>query len=132
MWDREARHWSKSARDFNLQELTGPQVQQYLNLWTNGAISHQTLLEVLQRGEILSEDMDIDQEIEMIEQDKLIDLDTRAAGGVLGEEENSEPPANEAEGETESEVRQEVIKRLKKLAENEDDKNAKAGELRLL
>jgi hypothetical protein len=109
------------SRDFNLQELTGPQVQQYLNLWTNGAISHQTLLEVLQRGEILSEDMDIEGEIEIIEQDKLADLDLSAAGGNVAEEEieasGDEPPDEEG---GDSEIRQEVLKRLRRLAEDSE------------
>ena len=46
----------------------------------NGAITHQTLLEILSRGEILP-DIDIESEIEMIEADKLagLDLALRAA-----------------------------------------------------
>ena len=109
------------SRDFNLQELTGPQVQQYLNLWTNGAISHQTLLEVLQRGEILSEDMDIEGEIELIEQDKLAGLDLSAAGGNVPEEEieaGGDAPPDEEGGD--SEIRQEVLKRLRRLAEDSE------------
>ena len=109
------------SRDFNLQELTGPQVQQYLNLWTNGAISHETLLATLKRGEILSEDLDIEQEIELVEQSKLVDLDLQAAGGVLGDKEDDQPSADAGEGESESQVRQEVVKRLKKLAEKDDE-----------
>ena len=37
------------ARDFDLQKLDGPQVAQYLSMWSQGAISHETLLEMLQR-----------------------------------------------------------------------------------
>jgi hypothetical protein len=109
------------SRDFNLQELTGPQVQQYLNLWTNGAISHETLLSTLQRGEILSEDMDIEGEIELIEQDKLSDLDLSAAGGNVAEEEaepGGDAPTDEEGGD--SEIRQEVLKRLRRLAEDSE------------
>lgn len=113
------------SRDFNLQELTGPQVQQYLNLWTNGAISHETLLSVLQRGEILSEDLDIEAEIELIEQDKLAGLDLTAAGGIAPDEEESEEANSGDESEEQdSEIRSEVIKRLKRLAEKEDNSDS--------
>ena len=54
------------SRDFNLQALDGQQVAQYLSMWSNGAISHETLLEMLQRGEVLP-DINIEEEIEKIE-----------------------------------------------------------------
>ena len=69
------------ARDFDLQKLDGPQVAQYLSMWSQGAISHELLLEMLQRGEVLP-DIDIEAEIEKIDQSKLMDLDISAAGGV--------------------------------------------------
>jgi hypothetical protein len=109
------------ARDFDLQQLDGAQVQQYLNLWTNGAISHETLLSTLQRGEVLSEEMDIDAEIELIEQDKLAGLDLSAAGGNVPEEEieaGGDAPPDEEGGD--SEIRQEVLKRLRRLAEDSE------------
>ena len=42
------------SRDFDLQKLDGTQVQQYMGMWQNGAITHQTLLEILSRGEVLT------------------------------------------------------------------------------
>ena len=51
-----------------------------MSMWTQGAITHQTLLEILSRGEILPE-IDVEAEIEMIESDKLAGLDLQAAGG---------------------------------------------------
>ena len=33
------------SRDFDLQKLDGQQVGQYMSMWQNGAITHQTLLE---------------------------------------------------------------------------------------
>ena len=58
------------SRDFDLQKLDGAQVGQYMSMWTQGAITHQTLLEILSRGEILP-DINIEEEIEMIESNKL-------------------------------------------------------------
>lgn len=51
-------------RDFDLQSLTAQQVQQYLQLWTAGAISQETLLETLKRGETLP-DIDVQAEVEL-------------------------------------------------------------------
>ena len=109
------------ARDFDLQKLDGPQVQQYLQLWTNGAISHQLLLEVLNRGETLP-DIDVEAEIELIEQDKLAGMDMAAAEGSLPDED--EEAAAEAEADAagkDSEIRQEVLKRLRRLAGDNED-----------
>ncbi len=56
-------------RDFDTQSLDGAQVGQYLQLWSQGAITHETLLGMLKRGEILS-DIDVDEEVEMVSQEK--------------------------------------------------------------
>jgi hypothetical protein len=108
------------ARDFDLQKLDGQQVGQYLSMWTQGAISHELLLDMLQRGEILP-DIDIDAEIELIESNKLNDMDLAAAGGNLSEEELQ--PPQESSGDEEEEVnavRQLSIGRLRRLAEEDD------------
>ena len=108
------------SRDFNLQELSHNQISQYLSLWVQGAISHNTLLEMLVRGECLP-DVDVEKEIELIESTKLMDLDASAAGGVFAEDEESESVSVEEE---ESEVRKEVVRRMRKLAEeDEEDEN---------
>jgi len=57
-------------RDFDLQTLDGPQVAQYLSLWQNGAISHETLLDALKKGEVLP-GIDVELEMEMCSQEKL-------------------------------------------------------------
>ena len=88
------------ARDFDLQKLDGPQVAQYLSMWSQNAISHQTLLEMLQRGEVLP-DINIDEEIELINASALNDLDQQAAGGIFAEDEPS-PSAGEPEEEEET------------------------------
>ena len=76
------------SRDFDLQKLDGPQVQQYLGLWQNGAITLQTLLEILSRGEILP-DIDVEAEIELIEQEKLANIEMQQAAG-LGDDDGEE------------------------------------------
>ena len=101
------------SRDFDLQKLDGTQVGQYMQMWQNGAITHQTLLEILSRGEILP-DIDIESEIEMLESNKLAGLDLQAAGGIpkrKGEDEETEN--SDSSGEQDSEVRQEVLRRLR-------------------
>ena len=109
------------ARDFDLQKLDGPQVAQYLSMWTQGAISHQTLLEMLVRGECLP-DLDVEAEIEMIESNKLEGLDLSAAGGSLPDDDEDEEAEGSGESkEQTSEVRAEVIRRLKKMADGDED-----------
>ena len=51
-------------RDFDLQTLDGNQVGQYLQLWSNGAITQETLLGALKKGEILP-DVDVEEEVEL-------------------------------------------------------------------
>jgi hypothetical protein len=108
------------ARDFDLQKLDAQQTGQLLSMWSQGAISHQLLLEMLQRGEILP-DIDIDAEIELIESSKLADLDLGAAGGIASDDERE--VEEEAEGEEPSAIRAEVERRLKKLAEDDNDED---------
>ena len=50
--------------------LEAPEVQSYLNLFGENAISHQTLLEELQRGHALSQEIDIEEEIARIDEEK--------------------------------------------------------------
>jgi hypothetical protein len=87
-------------------------------MWTQGAITHQTLLEILSRGEILPE-IDVEAEIEMIESNKLAGLDLNAAGGIPGEEEEDEEAEDSDSGEEQdSEIRQEVLRRLRASVED--------------
>lgn len=50
--------------------LEAQEVQSYLNLFGENAISHQTLLEELQRGHALSQEIDIEEEIARIDEEK--------------------------------------------------------------
>ena len=43
---------------------------QYLQLWNNGAITQETLLGALKKGEILP-DVDVEEEVELTSQEKL-------------------------------------------------------------
>jgi hypothetical protein len=90
-------------------------------MWTQGAITHQTLLEILSRGECLP-DLDIEAEIEMIESNKLAGLDLQAAGGIPGEEEEDEEAEDtDSGGEQDSEIRQEVLRRLRATVEDNSE-----------
>ena len=85
------------SRDFDLQKLDGGQVQQYMGLWQNGAITLQTLLQVLSRGEILP-DIDVESEIEMLEAEKLSGLEMQAAiAEPVEDEDEEEEEIDEAE-----------------------------------
>ena len=75
-------------RDFDLAQLDGNQVQQYTQLWLNGAITHETLLEMLKAGEILPS-VDVDAEIELTANEK---LNTMVSLPAEEEEEETELP----------------------------------------
>ena len=77
-------------KDFDLQVLDGNQVGQYLQLWSNGAITQETLLGALKKGEVLP-GIDVEEEVELTSQEK---LDSMLVEGIPGE---AGPPSN-AEG----------------------------------
>ena len=70
-------------RDFDTQVLDGNQVAQYMHLWAQGAITHESLLEMLKAGEVLP-NLDVEREVELVSQEKLANADLFAAGGNLG------------------------------------------------
>ena len=51
-------------RDFDFYRLIGQDITAITDLNTKGKLSDQTLLEILRRGEILPDDLDIDSEME--------------------------------------------------------------------
>ena len=75
--------------------LEAQEVQSLLNLYGENAISHQTLLEELQRGHALSQDIDIEEEIARIDEEK-----TKAQEEAMAQMEAmsafSDDPAEEA------------------------------------
>ena len=107
-------------RDFDLQTLDPQQVSQYMGLWQNGAITHSTLLQMLQLGEVLPH-IDVEAEIEQVEQEKLLSMDMAVAAGTNTEEEDEQPPADEEQ--QESEMRQELTRRLRAQAEAASEDN---------
>ena len=119
-------------RDFDTQVLDGNQVTQYTQLWTQGAITHETFLEMLKKGEVLP-DVDVEREVELVNQEKLANADLFAAGGVVGDEEDEDgkeredAESDDKKEESQSEIRAEVEKRLKRLGKSsdnsEEDKN---------
>ena len=107
-------------RDFDLQTLDPAQVTQYMGLWSNGAITHSTLLEMLAMGEILPH-IDIEAEIEAVEQEKLSNMEIAMAGSAVVDEEKEENEEG-SEEEEESDIRKELTNRLKQqAAESEDE-----------
>jgi hypothetical protein len=100
-------------RDFDLQVLDPQQVTQYMGLWQNGAITHSTLLEMLALGEVLPH-IDVEQEIEQVEQEKLLNMDMAVAAGTVAEEELESESTSV--GEEESEMRRELTARLREQA----------------
>ena len=106
-------------RDFDLQTLDGNQVGQYLQLWSNGAITQETLLGALKKGEILP-DVDIEEEVELTNQEK---LDTMLMEGIPGEA--AAPADAEGNERRDAQVRQQVVDRMRNQTapreENDDD-----------
>lgn len=115
-------------RDFDLQTLEPAQVTQYQALWTNGAITHQTLLEMLKQGEVLPE-LDVEREVELADQEKAKSMMTQMLPGMA--EAGKAPPGVDEEGnpepeqptEGESEIRDLVEKRLKKMSGGDDEED---------
>ena len=107
-------------RDFNLQTLDAQQVSQYQSLHSNGVITHETLLNMLKAGEILP-DIDVEAEVEAVEASKLSMLDLDAAGGALSESEEQSSAQSE---DGDSEVRQLVAERLRRLGQQNADEES--------
>ena len=108
-------------RDFDLQTLEPQQVAQYMGLWTQGVITLETLLEMLKEGEILPH-LDIEREVEMLEQQKLNQLDLEAAGGTEPQEEQSKGSSDEERGDSEAmqEAKRRLVNEAKKLKEDKE------------
>jgi hypothetical protein len=58
-------------RDFDTTPMTGPEISAINALYTSGLLDHRTSVELLKRGELLSDDMDTDDIIEAAEQAQL-------------------------------------------------------------
>ena len=103
-------------RDFDLQTLDGNQVGQYLQLWSNGAITQETLLHMLKKGEVLP-DLDVNEEVELTSQEK---LDAMLIEGIPSEA--AAPTDAEGNERRDAQVRQQVVDRMRnQTASREED-----------
>ena len=113
-------------RDFDLQVLDSGQVQQYLSLWTNGAISQELLLEMLKRGEVLPE-IDVEAEVEKTQQEKVGGVMNSMLPMVAGAATREVREENEDEDDSEaspSDIRRLVEERLRGLAGGQNEVEA--------
>jgi hypothetical protein len=79
-------------RDFDLQVLEGHQVQQYLELWMQGAIAHETLLRALKKGEILP-DLNVAEEVDEAKEEKQENMDMEQEQQIaIAENASVQPP----------------------------------------
>jgi hypothetical protein len=56
-------------RDFNSDPIVANEITAYLQLFTNGVIDHRTLLNILRRGEVFSDEFDAEAIIDASEQE---------------------------------------------------------------
>jgi hypothetical protein len=110
-------------RDLDLQILSSEQVNQYQQLWMNGVITIETLLSLLKKGEILP-DVDIEEEVEAVSQEKLQNMDMALAGAEPVEPGPSDPQDKEDEEGGSSQIKEEVVRRLQSLASKKDKENS--------
>jgi len=110
----------KLDRDWDTQVLDGNQVGSYLQLFTNNVITHETLLNELKRGEVLP-DIDVQEEAELVDQERLDNMMTEMVPGMAG-------PTSDAEGneQRDEEVQAAAMDRMRRVAaerqeENDDD-----------
>ena len=102
-------------RDFDLQTLDGNQVGQYLQLWNNGAITQETLLGALKKGEILP-DVDVEEEVELTSQEKLDNMLTEMVPG-----EAAAPADAEGREQRDSNIREAAVERMRGVAERREE-----------
>ena len=104
-------------RDFDLQTLDGNQVGQYLQLWNNSAITQETLLGALKKGEILP-DIDVEEEVELTGQEKLDNIvmqQAPAAAAVINESEEGTA--------IDDDVREGLAERMRGFTANRDQQS---------
>ena len=106
-------------RDFDLQTLDGAQIGQYLQLWNNNAITQETLLGALKKGDVLP-GLDISAEVEMTSQEQLDSMMMEQVPGQAAP--TTDPEGNERR---DAEVQNAATERLRRLAaerrEEDDD-----------
>ena len=108
-------------RDFDTQSLDAGQVGQYLTLWTQGAITHETLLGMLQRGEVLP-DIDIELEVEMVSNEKLdsMMLATAAPAAMAKPETNKDEEDSDDTGDIREAMQDKLREKVKPKEDNKE------------
>ena len=104
-------------KDFDLQQLDGAQVGQYLQLYTNNTITLETLLNALKKGEVLPA-IDVEEEVELVQQ---MQLDSMMLQQVPGQA----APTTDGEGneQRDEETKNAATERLRRLAQERREDN---------
>lgn len=103
--------------DFDLGSLDAPQIQQYLQLFSNNVITHETLLGMLKKGSVLPE-VDIQEEVELVQQNALDNMMMEMIPGQGA-------PTTDAEGneQRDKEVQDAATERMRRLAAERNEDN---------
>jgi len=110
------------SRDFDLQVLDSAQVQQYMQLWMNDAITQETLLEMLKTGEVLPS-LDVEMEVELTSAEKAQNIAMSQLPGMVAQQQGEE---GQGESPERTETRAQVEAMLKKMVTpnlGEDDED---------
>lgn len=101
--------------DFDLQVLDGQQVTNYMQLFMNNIITHETLLNALKKGEVLT-DIDIDEEVELVQQ---ASLDSMLMNQVPGEA--AAPTDEDGRPQNDEDIRGAVVDRMRGMTASRDE-----------
>ena len=85
------------------------------SLWSNGAITQETLLGALKKGEILP-DVDVEEEVELTSQEKLDNMLTEMVPG-----EAAAPADEEGREQRDSNIREAAVERMRGVAERREE-----------
>lgn len=86
----------KMNRDFDLSLLEANSAEFLLNARKAGEISRKTFLTALKRGEVLTDDLDVDQEIKDSKSDLKFDMEILAEIQSMGEPSQPNPPKDKS------------------------------------
>ena len=62
-------------RDFDVDPLDGAEIAQVVNMFNSGLVDQETALTMLQHGEVLPEEIDVDEVMSNSENEELADLE---------------------------------------------------------
>lgn len=101
--------------DFDLQVLDGQQVTNYMQLFMNNVITHETLLNALKKGEVLT-DIDINEEVELVQQASLDSILMRQVPG-----EAAAPTDEEGRAQNDEDIRGAAVERMRGMTASRDE-----------